>query len=304
MSQLASVGLASLVAGAVAAIVWLIIATPWRATASRRMQLAWIVGLAVGVYAGCAMLRQWPQWPPGEDRQRLLTILLPLAVAIDAALFAIKRPWIAGVLRLAMAASISPALLYRTSYLADLAGPGSAEWSTSVAALHLLSTAAIVVLVWTSLAKWQSRTTDTALAAVLAITAVAAGVTVVLSGYLLGGLVGVIWASALTSIAVASVAFDRPQAHGQFLAVAMLGIGGVLVMGRYFGALALPQALAIAFAPTMVWLGEIPRLQRLPARLRLTLQASIVSLPLLIVVMNAALKFFSSVSMDDLDGFH
>ncbi len=304
MREFWSAPLVMVVAAVVAGVTWLLIAMPGRVAVSPRTRIAWIVSLAAGIYAGCALLNQWPRWPPREDRERLLTVLLPLASVVDAALLRVTartaRPWLAWILRLAMAASITPILLFRTSYLADLAGPGSAEWSMLEAALRLSAIAAIVALVWALLAKWQVRTTDATLAAVLAITTFAAGATVLLSGYLYGGLIGLAWGGALAGTAAAPLWSGKPEQSGQFMAVAMLGLGGVLVMGGYLGALPLPSALVILIAPLAVWIAELPVLPQLSPRLRFTLQLILVSLPLIVIMLVAAVNFLNSVSLDDL----
>ena len=61
---------------------------PWRIAAG------WVGGLGAGIYCGCARLGDWPRWPPLEDRDRLLVILLPLALAVEfAAMLMQNRRW-------------------------------------------------------------------------------------------------------------------------------------------------------------------------------------------------------------------
>jgi len=45
--------------------------------------VAGIVGVLAGFYLGCRILGLWPHWPPREDADRLLIIVLPAAAAIE-----------------------------------------------------------------------------------------------------------------------------------------------------------------------------------------------------------------------------
>src|SRR5206468_2952004 len=70
---------------------------PWRVAAG------WIAGLGGGIYCGCGLLGECPRWPPLEDRDRFLVILLPLALAVEfAATLLPNRRWIAWTLRIAI----------------------------------------------------------------------------------------------------------------------------------------------------------------------------------------------------------
>src|SRR6476469_8630525 len=92
-----------LLSAIVASFVLATIALP---TKARSWQLAALPGLAGGIYAGCILIGEWPRWPPTEDRHRFLVILLPLALAVEAAalLFPGRRVIVWG-LRIALSAA-------------------------------------------------------------------------------------------------------------------------------------------------------------------------------------------------------
>src|SRR5262245_36639641 len=103
---------------------------PWRKAHPTRTSLGGLLGVALGFVVGCWWLGFTPQWPPREDQDRWLLVLFPAVVAVEVAAVFLKRlPWLAWLLRLAVAAGAARILLHNTSYLADLAGPGTREWT-------------------------------------------------------------------------------------------------------------------------------------------------------------------------------
>src|SRR5690242_17631285 len=93
---------------AVAAAV-LVLATGWflKPFKPARLQRAVVVAIAGGLGAGFATLRFSIAWPPLNGLDRFLTIVLPAALLIEfAATFARVPPWLAWLLRLALAATM------------------------------------------------------------------------------------------------------------------------------------------------------------------------------------------------------
>ena len=157
---------------------------PWRRDA------CWTWAVGVGVLAASGATDQWPGWPPLEDSARFLTLLVPLTLVVETLAATMRSSSAAWIVRLGLAAVVAPILLHHSVYLADLNGRDSAEWSFSQATIVLCGLAATLALVWAILSGLQSRTSTSAVLWLLVLDALATAVTVMLSGYLRGGLLG------------------------------------------------------------------------------------------------------------------
>jgi hypothetical protein len=272
-----------------AAVILLLMAWPWRSPHPVRLRLGWVLGLGAGIYAGYAVLDQWPRWPPVEDRHRLLTVLLPLALAAEAVTGFVPGPrWL---LRVGLAAAAAPILLHNSVYLTDLAGPDSREWSPAQAALILTALAAALLAVWVLLALLQSRTSERAAAPALVLACLAASLTVMLSGYLTGGLLGLPLAGALAGAALASLVAPAPPHTSRYLGVGMVGLFSLLVIGRFFGSLPDKTAAWLLLAPLAAWVPELPGVRKLSLSQRAVVRVALVAVPLVLVVLHAEKKF-------------
>ncbi len=280
-----------LLAAVVAALVLVVIARP-ESPAPWRVAAGWIAGLGAGIYSGCGLLGEWPRWPPLEDRDRFLVILLPLALAVEfAALLLRDRRWIVWILRISLAAATAPILLYNSSYLADLSGPGSAEWNRAEAVLVLSLSAAMLAGVWGLLARLQARTSDHALSPVLVLTALAGGVTVMLCGYYRGGLLALPIAGAVAGVTLASFVLPKQPAENPCLGIGILGIFTVGFIGRFYGSLPTTLAICLLFAPLLAWTAEIPGLRKLPPATRAAIRIAAVLAALVVIVTWAQVRF-------------
>jgi hypothetical protein len=252
-------------------------------------RIAWILGLGAGIYAGCAVLGMTPRWPIPEDRDRFLVVLLPLTLAVE--FMAVNRPrWLAPSLRLTLAASAAPILLYNSVYLVDLAGPHSAEWPPLLAAVILFGLAAVLAALWALLSLLQSRAADRPASTALAMTTLAAAVTVMLSGYYQGGLMGMPLAGAGIGATLASFLPARPNTCYP-PGVGVISLFTLLLIGRFFGALPTDLALCLLFAPLLAWIPEAPGLRRLRPSLRGAMRLVLVAVPLVVVVAKALARF-------------
>ena len=280
-----------LLAAIVAGLVLLVIARP-ATPAPWRMAAGWVTGLGAGIYCGCARLREWPHWPPLEDRDRFLVILMPLALAVEfAAMLLPTRRWIAWMLRIAVATADAPILLYNSSYLADLSGPGSAEWNRADTVLVLGLAAAMLAAVWGLLAVLQARTSDRALAPVLVFTALASGATVMLCGYFRGGQFALPIAGAIAGVTLASYALPKQPTGNPGLGVSIIGIFTVTFIGRFYGSLPTSPAILLLVAPLLLWIAEIPALRKLPPAARSAIGIAAVLSTLVLIVAWAQIRF-------------
>src|SRR5262249_15008403 len=137
------------VAATVAALLLLLCAWPWRAGRPAQFDAAWVLGVGTGFFIGCWALGVRPHWPPREDQDRLLALVLPAVLAIELlAAFPRAPRWLILPLRSAVAASSAGILLYGSSYLSDVGGPGTREWSLLQTWLILGGLATALAVVW------------------------------------------------------------------------------------------------------------------------------------------------------------
>ena len=261
------------------------------------VRIGCVLGVGAGVYASCAVLGLRPRWPVLEDRDRFLVVLLPLTLVVETAAVAVSRPrWPAWLLRLVVAVAAAPILLHNSVYLADLSGPHSAEWPPALAVLILSLLATALAAVWALLALLHERTADRSVPAVLALSTAAAGVTVMLSGYFHGGLLGLSLAAALAGATLASFAAPAPpsrrgEAAAPLLGVGMIGLYTALLLGRFFGSLPTASALCLLLAPLSPWVSEAPGVRKLRPGLRAAARLIVIVVPLILVVVNAKMRF-------------
>jgi len=249
----------------------------------------WSLAIGAGAYLGLAVLGIRPRWPMREDQHRLLGLVLPAILLIEAAGDWPRAPrWPRRLGRLALSLAVAPALLHGSVYVADLAGPGSAEWSPAARWLIFAGLGLALFGVWSCLA-WTHRRSEsgpqTPLA--LAIAIGGAGLTILLSGYASGGLIGLPLAAAIVGAGAANRC-DRAAAPG--VGVGVVGLFGVLCLGYFFGRLRADAAVVLFLSPLSAMVFEAPPRFRLGRRWRaadLALVACVVGL----VVVFAARRF-------------
>ena len=87
---------AAVVAAAVACIAW-----PWRHCHPWYFSGAGAFGTGAALVVGAYLLGVTPNWPPGEDLDRLLIVVVPGVVAVElVAMFARRKKWFIGSLRI------------------------------------------------------------------------------------------------------------------------------------------------------------------------------------------------------------
>ncbi len=252
-----------------------------------RAPLGGVLGAGAAFYVGCRLLGLWPHWPPREDQDRLLLVLLPAVLAIELAASFPRLPRrLVWVPRAAVAGAAAPVLLYQTTYLADLAGPGTREWTGAQAGLILGGLALALAAVWAALAVLVGRSPGRSVPLALALTCAGAAATVMLSGYATGGQLGLPLAAALAGAALA-----RRQAAPGLLGFGTVGLFAVLLIGRFFGQLTTAHAALLGLAPLLAWLPELPYARALPSRLRGLARVAVVLLPLALALTQARARF-------------
>jgi hypothetical protein len=93
-----------------------------------------------------------------------------------------------------------------------------------------------------------------------------AGICVMLSGYATGGQLGFPLAAASFGVAAASLALGGAPAFPGALGVAIVGLGALLLVGRYFGSLDNAPAILLLISPLLGWLPEVLLAKRVGPR--------------------------------------
>ena len=288
------------IAGAGAAVVLWICGWPWRDPRLARVSAGQVLGVAAGFVLGCLILGIQPQWPFRQDQDRLLGLVFPAVVFVELlAVFSKVPRWLIWLLRLLVVLGCVPVLLFGSSYLTDLAGPGTREWPPGLAALILGGLAVALAGVWALLAllvRWQPGLSHPVC---MAVVIAGASVTIMLSGYASGGQIGLPLAGALIGASAASLVLpDRARGAGP-IGVVVVGLFALLVIGHFFGELTTAHAALLLCAPLLGWLPELPFVRRLPTWARGLARLFLVGTLVSAVVVHAQIKFVENSELLD-----
>src|SRR5579863_6278151 len=187
--------------GAVSAIVAATITLLWRPASASRINAACISGLAFGAVVGYRVLGLAPHWPPVDGLDRFLLVLFPAAVVIEliAGVHGVPR-WLAWVLRIGLAAVAGRVLLHGSSYLDG----SSSDWTAGQTWIALIVCAAVLAIVWGLVVWLWQRRGGISISIAVSQTCVAAGMALMLSGYLTGGKAALPLAAGLAGATIAA----------------------------------------------------------------------------------------------------
>ena len=256
--------LLELMAGAavVAAAVALVCTWPWRRASPTRVAIGTALAIGVAFILGSGFHGRWPRWSRAEAEDRLVLLLLPAVVGVEiVAAIRIMPRWLAWFLRLVVAASAAPVLLYNSEYLTDLAGAGTRKWDEHETIHWLGGMALAIIVVWLLLGLLNRRAPSRSLPLALAVVCAGAAPTIMVSGFVTGGPLLVPLAGALVGTAAASCLWTLSRGDFAAVGLGLMLLYALLVMGRFFGELSTVHAALILFAPVLMWLPEF-----LPAR--------------------------------------
>ncbi|WP_337173333.1 hypothetical protein [Paludisphaera sp.] len=266
-----------------------------RALGRRGSAVREALAIALGVCAGMFALGVVPRWPPREDRDRFLLLVLPGIALLEALLPSLGLPRRARLAaRLLAAAAVAPAILHGSRLVADLAGPGSATWPPFQRSMILATLGAALFAAWLTLA-WTNRVSGSARRSPLALAVAIAGASacVMLSGYATGGMRGLPIAGALAGAAFVSLRPGGGEAGTGIGSVALLGL---LLSGWAFGSLKLDAALALFLAPLLCLIPEAIPSGRLKPWARTALALFLVATATAAVVAITAHRFGVTVA--------
>jgi hypothetical protein len=224
---------------------------------------------------------KFPHWSVGSVLDRFLVVILPVAVGVESLAAFTKVPrWPVWILRLILAAGIGRILLHGSSYLLGTA----ANWSVPQIWTALGFAAILLAGVWIVLVRLLRRRPGISLSLALSQTCLAAGMTVMLSGYLGGGEVGLPLAASLAAAVIAAWFLERSPATEGAVGIGLVGLFGVLMMGLFFGELPTGRALALFLAPLLCWVSEFPVLRNRRPWVIAAARLGLVAVPLVVVL--------------------
>lgn len=259
-----------------------------RPAGAARSYAACILAIALGLALGGVLLRLPFGWPPASGLARLLEIVLPATAGIELLAGCERAPrWLAWTLRLILAALSGRILLHESAYLS---GPHS-EWTPWQATTILALCGGALAIVWLMLSRLSARSPGILVSLALAQTIACCGAAVMLAGYLAGGEAAIVLAAALGGAALASRSIGAGPAAQGMIGVGVVGLFGLLFVGRFFGRLSTGAALTMLFAPLLCWAAEWPPLERQKPWLKAALCLALVALPLAFVLAAAQLHF-------------
>ena len=269
-------------AGAVAAVVLL---------AGSRLRDGSATGgpLAVGLgfVAGAWMLGFHPRNLLATDQERLLLVVVPLAVAVESWLTRVSlSPAAAALLRGSMALAAGPLLLLGSVYLTG----GAGGWSGWERLIYLSALGMLILIPWLALTRLQQLEPSPAIGMALAATSLAAGMTTMLSGYASAGQLALPLAAALATAALATRTATSPGMPGA-VGVGWICLAGLLVIGRFFGSLTTLHGLLLGATPLLCWLAAYGPLSAWNIWPRRLLLVALILLPLGTVVWQALGSF-------------
>jgi hypothetical protein len=277
-------------AAAVASIVFVLaINRFWKPVSTLHFQAASIVGIAGGLGAGYYFLRLHVAWPPLNGLDRFLTIVLPAALCIEfAATISRVQRSLAWLMRFALAATMSRILVHNSVYVSG----AEPQWSSMEATVVLLTCSVLIAVVW-GLLVWLSvrSPAGVSIALALALTIQTTGISIMLAGYLQGGAAAFpLSAATVGTVASLCLLTSHPNVRAS-IGICVVGLGSLLMIGRFFGGLSTEVALILLLAPLLCWGTELPQLRCRPACVIGSLRLFFVAIPLAVLLLHAKHKF-------------
>jgi len=258
---------------------------PRRSAESVCTSLGGPLGVAAGFYVGCWLLGVKFRLSLQEDQDRLLLIVFPAIVLVEvSAAFLNRRRWLAWPMRMLVAAGAARVLLHGSTFIADQDG-APREWDINLTVKILGSLAIALAAAWAALGALAQRKSKYAVPLTLALACAGAAVTVMLSGYASGGMLGLPLAAALTGYVVASSLVTAAPNPSGAVGLGIVGLFSILVIGRFYGQLTTANAALLFAGPLLCWLPE------LPARFQGLTRLVVATIPIAVVVLVAIPKF-------------
>jgi hypothetical protein len=254
----AAIGAAALTAALVMAVIaWPRHANQDQDANSTRARVATVIGMAGGLIAGYWMLDLYVSWPPVNALDRLLTIILPAVVGIEfVAAFERVPRWLAWTLRMVLVTATGRVLLHGSVYLTSAHAPREIV-------TQLVTCAALTAGLWGLLAVLAARSPRAiSIPVAVALTMICAGGLIMFAGYVSGGAATLPLSAALMATVASGCALARRPNVQAPIGISVIGLSGLVFIGRYFGGLSSAAALGLLLAPLVCWIPELLRRNR------------------------------------------
>lgn len=248
-----------------------------------------LLGLAVGLATGSCILGLPMSWPPASGLGRLLTIVLPATIGIEMlSAWPLVPRWLAWSGRLCMAMLAGRILLDGSVYLSG----ETPEWSLAQAAVVLLLSGGLLAASWALLIGLSRRAGGFTILAALVEAAFCTGLTVMMEGYLAGGLAALPVVGALSGcLAAVSLRRLSEEPLEGALGVGLAALFGIVFVGHFFGRVSMFSAMALLLAPLLCWTTEFRLFRRQPPWRLALIRLAFVAVPLTVVVLLAKRDF-------------
>jgi hypothetical protein len=264
----------------------------WRESVAgtSRIGIAVVSGIGLGAATGLCILGdlpprslqgEFPHWTVDSVLDRFVVVVLPLAILVELIGGVTRFPrWPVWILRLSLAATAGRVLLHGSSYLTGAAS----DWPVAEVRFALGVAAVLLASHWILQTWLMQRRPGISVNLALSQSCLAGGLAVMLSGYANGGALGLPVGAALAGAAIASALLAAPAANLGGLGIGLVGLFGILMMGRFFGELSTGRALALFLAPLLCWVSEMPILCKRRSWLIAAVRLALVAVPLVIVL--------------------
>ena len=255
---------------------------------------AYVVGMGLGLAFGGHVLGLRLAWPPVNGLDRLLMIVVPMALGVELiAVFERVPQWVAWLLRMSLAAMIPRILLHGSVYLSG----GHDQWAMCQSFVVMAVCAGLLAGVWGLLSALPKRSAGDPVLLVLGLTILCAGLTIMMAGYIQGGGAAISLAATIVATTIAAWVIQKrsggpTQIHSPaIMGVGVVGLFGVLFIGRFFGRISNSCALAMLLSPLLCWVTELPFLRHRNPWLLGSIRLIIVSIALACILFAAKRDF-------------
>jgi len=214
--------------------------------------IGWPLAVGLGFVTGSIMLGFRPRGVLATDQERLLLLVVPLAVTVES--WITMKPMSTArmvLVRGCVALSSGPLLLLGSVYMTG----GSGGWSLAERVCFLFGLGVSIFVPWLALVTLQQRRPDPVISLTLAATSLAAGITIMLSGYASAGQLALPLAATLVVAALAAPSAAGLSAPGA-VGVGWICLAGLLFIGRFFGSLTTLHGVLLGVTPLVCWLAE------------------------------------------------
>ena len=281
----------------------------WRAC--RTANVVEVIAVVAGLVAGYRVLQFEWVWPPSNAINRFLTVILPTAFIVElisglapVSTFSEARRLkdagflsiLAMLLRVGLFASIGRVLLHNSVYLST--SPGVERmWSATQIYVLLTGGALFLASSWWLLTSLAKRSGPDSVVASVSLSIMTAGISIMLAGYIKGGVAAFPFAASLMGI-VAISQFVRPKERSDdgrsmqgTIGLGVTALFSFLWIGYFFGQLPAIDAFVIFLAPMLCWVSELSLFRRMNNRRKILLRLAVVAIPLMTQLFFAKEKF-------------